>query len=267
VQPKSFNHKLFRFWSKPPVVIVLFGLLVIWEICVFLFQPSPLFLPAPSSLVAEFFLTPSLFLYNAWLTLINTLLGFALSVVIGISLAIAIVYSRLLESTIYTALVAMNNVPKVALAPLFVIWLGTGDKSKIGMAFMIAIFAVVISAVLGLRSVDPDVLDLGRSMKGSGPKMLMKIRFPNALPSIFAGMKVAIALALVGAIVGEFVAAQHGLGYVILAAQGVFETKRVFVALLLLAIMGTVLFYLIELIEKKMIPWHVSQRSSFGRNE
>jgi NitT/TauT family transport system permease protein len=108
------------------------------------------------------------------------------------------------------------------------------------------------------------VLDLGRAFKGSPVKMLLKIRFPNALPSIFAGMKVAIALALVGTIVGEFVAAQNGLGYVILAAQGVFETKRVFAALLLLAMIGTVLFYLIELAEKKMVPWHVSQRSSAG---
>jgi NitT/TauT family transport system permease protein len=147
---------------------------------------------------------------------------------------------------------------------LFVIWLGTGDTSKIGMAFLIAIFAIVIDAVLGLRSIDPDVLDLGRSFKGSGLKILLKLRFPNALPSIFAGMKVAIALALVGTIVGEFVAAQNGLGYVILAAQGVFETKRVFAALLVLAVMGTVLFYLIELAEKKALPWHVSQRAGHG---
>jgi NitT/TauT family transport system permease protein len=223
-----------------------------------------LVLPAPSGVFAELFKEPRLFLTNAWTTLFNTLIGFVLSVVIGVALAIGIVYSRFLEATLYTALVAMNSVPKVALAPLFVLWLGTGDQSKIGMSFLIAIFAIVIDAVLGLRSVEPDVLDLGRSFKGSEYKMLVKIRFPNALPSIFAGMKVAISLALVGTIVGEFVAAQHGLGYVIMAAQGVFETKRVFAALLILAIMGTALFYLLELAEKKLMPWHVSRRSSAG---
>jgi NitT/TauT family transport system permease protein len=119
----------------------------------------------------------------------------------------------------------------------------------------------VIDAVLGLRTVDPDMLDLGRSLRGSEFKLLWKIRFPSALPSIFAGMKVAISLALVGTIVGEFVAAQHGLGYVILSAQGVFDTARVFVALVILAIMGTLLFYLIEFAEQKTLPWHVSRRA------
>jgi NitT/TauT family transport system permease protein len=250
--------------SRPPTTLVFLCLLVLWEVEVLLFSPSPLFLPAPSDVVAELFAQPRMFLDNSWHTLSNTLIGFALSVIVGVAMAIGIVYSKFLEATFYTALVAMNNVPKVALAPLFVIWLGTGNASKIGMAFLIAIFAIVIDAVLGLRSVDPEVLDLGRAFKGSQVKMLLKIRFPNALPNIFAGMKVAISLALVGTIVGEFVAAQSGLGYVILAAQGVFETKRVFAALLILAIMGTVLFYLIELVEKKAVPWHVSRRSTTG---
>jgi NitT/TauT family transport system permease protein len=252
------------FVIKPPMVVVFLCLLVLWEIGVRVFSPSPLILPAPSAIIVEFFAEPQLFLSNAWYTLVNTVVGFALSVVIGVVLAIGIVYSKFLEATLYTALVGMNSVPKVALAPLFVIWLGTGDKSKIAMAFLIAIFAIVIDAILGLRSIDPDVLDLARSFKGSELKLLFKIRIPNALPSIFAGMKVAISLALVGSIVGEFVAAQRGLGYLILAAQGVFETKRVFVALLILAIMGTVLFYLIELAEKKTVPWHVSRRGISG---
>jgi NitT/TauT family transport system permease protein len=258
------TNKFTRFISQPPATVVFLCLLLLWEVGVLIFSPSPLFLPAPSEIVVAFFAEPKLFLVNSWYTLTNTLIGFALSVVIGIALAIGIVYSRFLEATFYTTLVAMNSVPKVALAPLFVIWLGTGDRSKIGMSFLIAIFAIVIDSVLGLRSVDPDVLDLGRSFRGSAYKLLVKIRFPSALPSMFAGMKVAIALALVGTIVGEFVAAQHGLGYVILAAQGVFETKRVFVALLILAIMGVVLFYLIELAERKTCPWHVSRRSISG---
>jgi NitT/TauT family transport system permease protein len=250
--------------SRPPATLVFLCLLILWEVGVLVFSPSPLILPPPSAVVAELLSRPWLFVDNGWHTLSNTLIGFALSVFIGVAMAIGIVYSKFLEATFYTTLVAVNNVPKVALAPLFVIWLGTGDTSKIGMAFLIAIFAIVIDAVLGLRSVDPDVLDLGRAFKGSPVQILLKIRFPNALPSIFAGMKVAIALALVGTIVGEFVAAQNGLGYVILAAQGVFETKRVFAALLILAVMGTVLFHIIEFAEKKTVPWHVSRRLGAG---
>jgi NitT/TauT family transport system permease protein len=247
-------------WRKPPAAVVFLGLLVLWQLAVWAFEPLPIVLPSPVAVGQEFLKNPKLFLSNAGYTLVNTLAGFALAVVIGIGLAVGIVYSRFLEATLYTALVAMNSVPKVAVAPLFVIWLGTGNQSKIGMAFLIAIFAIVIDAVLGLRTVDPDMLDLGRSLRGSELKMLMKIRFPSALPSIFAGMKVGISLALVGTIVGEFVAAQHGLGYVILAAQGVFETTRVFVALVILAIMGTLLFYLLEFVERKALPWHVSRR-------
>lgn len=252
---------LARSLSKPPATLVFVSLILIWQVVVWIFEPSPLFLPSPIDVAREFMKAPQMFLFNAGHTLVNTLIGFGLAVVIGVGLAVAIVYSRFLEATLYTALVAMNSVPKVAVAPLFVIWLGTGNHSKIGMAFLIAIFAIVIDAVLGLRTVDPDMLDLGRSLRGSEVKMLVKIRFPSALPSIFAGMKVGISLALVGTIVGEFVAAQHGLGFVILSAQGLFETTRVFAALVILAIMGTLLFYLIEIVEQKTLPWHVSRRA------
>jgi NitT/TauT family transport system permease protein len=150
--------------------------------------------------------------------------------------------------------------PKVALAPLFVVWMGTGHTSKIAMAFLIAIFAIVIDAVLGLRSLDTEIIDLSRSMRASPLKLLWKVRLPNALPSLFAGMKVAIGLSLVGVLVGEFVSAQAGLGYLILAAQGAFDMPRVFGSILLLSVMGTLLFRMIEFIERRVIPWHVSQR-------
>ena len=251
-------------FSKPPVVLVFVCLLLLWEVGVRLFQPSPLILPAPSAVFAEIWDEPMLYVSNTWYTVLNTLVGFVMAVVIGVGLAVAIVYSKVLEATLYTALVAMNSIPKVALAPIFIIWMGTGSQSKIGMAFMIAIFAIVIDAVLGLRSVDPDMLALGKTLKGSPWKMLVKIRFPSALPSIFAGMKVGISLALVGTIVGEFVAAQRGLGYVIMSAQGSFETDRVFAALLILSVVGTILFYLLEALERAVLPWHVSRRAAQG---
>jgi NitT/TauT family transport system permease protein len=248
--------------EKPPAALVLTCLLLLWQAATWLFEPSPFILPDPISIGRALTDNPNTYLINAYYTAANTLLGFALSVVIGFALALGIVYSRFLEVTVYTTLVAINSMPKVALAPLFVVWMGTGNTSKVAMAFLIAIFAIVIEAVLGLRSLDTEVVDLGRSMRGSPLKLLWKIRLPSALPSLFAGMKVAIGLSLVGVLVGEFVSAQHGLGYVIMAAQGAFDTPRVFVAILLLSIMGTMFFRMIEIIERHVIPWHVSQRAA-----
>ena len=130
------------------------------------------------------------------------------------------------------------------------------------MSFLIALFSIVIDTVLGLRSADPEALDLLKTMKGTRLQALVKIRFPNALPYMFAGMKVAISLALVGAIAGEFVASQEGLGFVILSSQSMFQTVRVFAAILLLGIGGTLLFFLVDLAERLACPWHVSHRSA-----
>jgi len=246
--------------QQPPVWLVLTCLLVIWQLATWLFKPPVFILPDPISIGRALVASPYAYLINAYYTAANTLVGFSLSVVIGFALALGIVYSRFLEATIYTTFVAINSMPKVALAPLFVVWMGTGHSSKIAMAFLIAIFAIVIDAVLGLRSLDNEIVDLSRSMRASPLKLLWKIRLPNALPSLFAGMKVAIGLSLVGVLVGEFVSAQKGLGYLILAAQGAFDTPRVFVSILLLSVMGTLFFRLIELIERRAIPWHVSQR-------
>jgi NitT/TauT family transport system permease protein len=247
--------------QKPPAWLVLIGLALVWQLGTWLFKPSPFLLPDPIAIGRALIANPSMYLINTYYTAANTLVGFGLSVLIGVGLALGVVYSRLLEATIYTTLVAINSMPKVALAPLFVVWMGTGDRSKITMAFLVALFAIVIDAVLGLRALDEEIVDLGRSMRSSPLKLLWKIRLPNALPSLFAGMKVAIGLSLVGVLVGEFVSAQRGLGYVIMSAQGAFDTPRVFVAILLLSVLGTILFRLVELVERHVIPWHVSQRA------
>ncbi len=246
------------------VVLVLLAALGLWELGVAVFKPPALILPAPSQIVAEFLATPIVFIKHLAFTLVVTCAGFALAVILGVLLAVGIVYSSFLERTVYTLLVALNSIPKVALAPLFVIWLGTGTEPKIAVALMLAIFPIVIDMVLGLRSVDPDMLHLARVSRASPWAVLFKIRFPCALPSLFAGMKVAISFALVGAIMGEFVASSHGLGFQILVAQGQFDTVRVFVCLLLLGIVGTVLFFLVDFAERLVLPWHVSQRSRTG---
>jgi NitT/TauT family transport system permease protein len=238
--------------------------LLVWEAAVRLFHVRPFVLPAPSTIFSEFLASPAYLAKNALYTLYSTALGFGLAVVIGFALAVAIVHSRLLERTLYPYLVLLNSIPKVALAPLFVMWLGVGIEPKVAIALMIAIFSIVIDTILGLRSVDPDMLSLAKASRASQWHILFKIRLPNALPSMFAGMKVGIAFALVGAIVGEFVAGQVGLGAMIMQAQGSFDSARAFAAIILLAVMGTVLFYLVELVERLCLPWHTSQRGQKG---
>lgn len=242
------------------VVAVLLSLLLVWEAAVRLFSIRNFILPAPTAIFADIFSSPEFYGQQSLYTIYVTMSGFILAVVGGVLLAIAIVSSKFLERTLYTLLVALNSVPKVALAPLFVIWLGTSSAPKIAIAALIAVFPIVIDTALGLRGVDPEMINLARSAKASRRHIMMKIRFPNALPSVFAGAKVGISFALIGAIVGEFVAGERGLGYVILTSQSTFNTPRAFGAILVLGVIGTVMFFIVDVCERLLLPWHVSQR-------
>ena len=242
-----------RQWALGAASIV--GFLLLWEALVRMLHVRPITLPPPSAVLLELASEWPWYLDHAGFTLLTTLGGFALSVVVGVVLAMFLVGSRRFEHAIYPLIVGLNSVPKVAIAPLFVIWLGTGSEPKIAIAFLIAVFAVIVDAVHGLRSVPQDVLDLGRVLKGSTLDFFLKVRLPCALPSILTGMKVAISLALVGAIVGEFVASQRGLGYVILSAQGTFDTTRVFAAVFVLALLGLALYGGLAWAERRATPW------------
>jgi len=239
---------------------VLVACTVIWEALTRLLDIPVFMLPPPSAALVAIYENPHIFIHHASYTLQSTLMGFALAVVLGVGVAVDIVQSRFLERTLYTLLVTLNSVPKVAVAPLFIVWMGTGLEPKIAIAAMIAIFAIVIDMVHGLQSVEPEMLDLGRVLRGSQLKIMLKIRFPHALPSLFAGMKVGISLALIGAIVGEFVAAKRGLGYLIMLSQGQFDTVTMFASLVILALMGIALFFLIDALERVALPWHSSRR-------
>jgi NitT/TauT family transport system permease protein len=230
-------------------------LLTLWEAGVRAFGVRAIMLPAPSLIFTELQKDFTWYLGNAWYTLLTTLAGFALSVVVGVLIAVMLVSVKWFESAVYPLIVSFNSVPKVAIAPLFVVWLGTGAEPQIAIAFLIAVFAIIVDAIHGLRSVPQDVMDLGRVLKGSAWDFFFKVRLPCALPSILAGMKVSISLALVGAIVGEFVASQRGLGYIILSAQGSFDTPRVFAALSVLAAMGMALFSALEWVERRITHW------------
>lgn len=234
------------------------GFVLIWELFCRIGHVRPVLLPPPSLVFDELAQSPLWFAEQTAYTLGITLAGFAVAAVLGVAFAIVITEWKWLDRLLFPLFVALNSVPKVAIAPLCIIWFGTGAEPKIAIAFLIAVFAVVIDTILGLRSVPTDILDLARTLQGSRWKVLTRIKLFCALPHLFAGLKVAMSLALVGAIVGEFVSSQRGLGFVILSAQGMFDTPRVFAAITILAVLGVVLIELVNLLERLALPWHHS---------
>ncbi|HUH88219.1 MAG TPA: ABC transporter permease [Pusillimonas sp.] len=230
---------------------------IIWEILCRLLNVRDIMLPLPSQIFVELWNDLPWYLSHSAYTLWTTVAGFVLSVIGGVLIAVCLVSSRIFERFVYPLIIGFNSVPKVALAPLFVVWLGTGAEPKIAIAFLIAVFAIIVDTVHGLRSVPTDITDLGKVLRGSAWDFFFKVKLPCALPSIVAGMKVAMSLALVGAIVGEFVSSQRGLGYIIMSAQGTFDTVRVFAALFILAVMGLALYGLLAWFERKATPWRL----------
>ncbi|MEV5683957.1 ABC transporter permease [Streptomyces sp. NPDC052164] len=199
---------------------------------------------------------------HSWVTTYETLLGFVIAVVVGVLAAVAMAYSATVERTLYPILLFAQVVPKIAIAPLFVVWLGFGITPKILIAVLIAFFPVVISMVTGLKAVDPEMLQLSATMGAKPWQTFLKIRFPASLPHLFSGLKVAVTLAVTGAVVGEFVGANEGLGYVILQANGNLDTPMLFAGLLVMSLIGVVLFVVVEIAEKLLLPWHAGRRDS-----
>ncbi|SEF62912.1 NitT/TauT family transport system permease protein [Thermomonospora echinospora] len=222
---------------------------------------EPYLVPSPGTTLQVVRDRAGYLLEHSWVTTYETLLGFAIAVVLGVLSAVLMVHSAELEKTLYPVLLFAQVIPKIAIAPLFVVWLGFGITPKIVVAVLIAFFPVVISMVTGLKSIDPEMLELSATM-GAGPwRTFAKIRFPASLPHLFAGLKVAVTLAVTGAVVGEFVGANEGLGYVILQANGNLDTPMLFAGLLIMSLLGVVLFALVELAEKVLLPWHASRRA------
>lgn len=248
-------------WVRPLLLIVL--LIVLWELAIRLFRIPPYLIPAPEAVVKQLFAQWDELLGQAIPTTVATLGGFAMSIAFGIPIALVIAYSRTIESYVYPLLVFSQSVPKIAIAPLFVVWFGFGIIPKVICAFMLGFFPVVVSTVMGFKSVDPDMLDLARSMRAGKLETFMRISLPQALPSIFAGLKVSITLAVVGAVVGEFVGSNSGIGYLLQIANGTFDLPLMFAALVVLSAIGVLLFVAVDLVERVSIPWHASHRADF----
>ncbi|GMU71874.1 MAG: hypothetical protein AMXMBFR42_13330 [Burkholderiales bacterium] len=200
-------------------------------------------------------------LANTWATTQIIVVGYAIAVVVSIPLALLIAFSRFVQTTLYPLLVVFQIIPKIAVAPLFIVWFGFGFMPKVMLVFLLSFFPIVISAIAGFRSLDADVEDFARSTGAGAWRMFFKIRLPQSLPSIFTGLKVGAAMAATAAVVAEFVGSDSGLGYLILEYNGFIETAKVFAAIILLSLAGLAIYYLVEAVERLAIPWHVSQKT------
>jgi len=236
-----------------PVMTVV-GTLVAWEFATRAFAIPAYLLPAPSGIAVSLAENAALILKHGWVTTIEIVLGFLLSIVIGVPLALAIFMWPAFSRSVLPLLVSSQAMPKVAVAPLFLVWFGFGLLPKVLIAFLIAFFPIVIGTAVGLASIEQEKIHLARSMGLGAAATFFKIRLPNALPSVFGGLKISITLAVVGAVVGEFVGGDAGLGYLLMVANGNIDTPLLFAGLVALTAQGVVLFFLVELVERLAIP-------------
>ncbi|HXM81438.1 MAG TPA: ABC transporter permease [Burkholderiales bacterium] len=251
------NRKL-RSVLTPFVGILVF--LAVWEAGVALYKPPAYLLPAPSVIFETFIREFPRLAFHGWVTAYEMLLGYFLAVAVALPLAIAITSSQRFDSFVMPTLLFFQVVPKVAIAPLFLVWFGVGALPKVLVAFLISFFPIVIDAAVGLRSMSAEMTDLARSMGASRLQVFARFRLPTSLPYLFSGLKVAATLAVAGAVVGEFVGADKGLGYLLLVTNSNMETALMFATIVALTIIGLAFFYAVELLEAFLIPWHVTHR-------
>jgi len=241
-------------------ILVVVAILAVWEVAVRAFGIPDYLLPAPSSIWTETIEASGAMTTHSLSTLRTILLGFAVSIIVSFPLAIAVTASPLLANAIYPVLVLTQSVPKIALAPILVVALGPGELSRVTVTFLVAFFPLVISVAAGLLAAPPELIELSRSLRASKLQELFLVRLPYSIPFVFSGLKLAMTFAVVGAVVGEFVAADQGLGYQIISATAFFRTPLAFGALLILSAMGIVLFQLVVIAERLLFPWAVQEQ-------
>jgi NitT/TauT family transport system permease protein len=230
-------------------------ILVAWHLYVVLLRVPTVVLPGPLQVSAATAAHGRTLLEESWVTLLECIYGFALALALGIPLAVVMTYSRVANQMFYPLLVASQSIPKVAVAPILLVWFGTGIESKLAMAFVIAFFPIVVDTATGLRSTSPELLELARSLQCSRLQTFFKIQLPSALPSIFSGAKIAVTLAVIGAVIGEFIGSNEGLGNLLLTANSQLNTPLAWAALVVLSVLGMILYGAVVLAERIMMPW------------
>jgi len=243
-------------------------ILLLWHLAIIIFNVPVYLVPSPLKVwdaILEYW-SVSIF-KNLLYTLSSIGIGFSITVIISIPLAVFIASSSWLEKTVYPVLVIVQLIPKVALAPLFIVWFGFGLTSKVLMVFLLSFFALLVDATTGFKSLNHRLVFVARTMTDSQWKFFWTIRFPSALPHIFTGLKISISSATVGAIIGEFVGSNQGLGYLMLKANGDLNTPYLFAVLFVLSLVGILLYKLVEVIESLAMPWHISKRNTLQQQQ
>jgi ABC-type nitrate/sulfonate/bicarbonate transport system permease component len=236
----------------PLIYVVVVG---VWEAAVRIFHVPGWILPAPSAIAAISAVWAPELALNSFVTLRETLVGFFVSLVLSIPLAIIIAFTSVSRRIIYPILLGLQSVPKVALAPLVILWLGIGNWPKIVIVILVCFFPILVNLVAGFEATPQAMLDLMHSLRASRWAIFRRLRVPIATPYLFTGCKIAITFAVIGAVIGEFVAAQEGLGYLILISTAQSQTSLAFAAIILLTVISVILFYSIEFFEKRLVTW------------
>lgn len=249
------GHKTWWLTAAAPPLVLSLLLLLLWEAAIHLFAVPLYVLPPPTAILRSLEGDFALLMAAAAVTAKEIVIGFLLSAVIGVALALVIERFRLLGRAVYPLIVFFQTVPKVALAPIFILWFGYDLAPKVVLIVVIAFFPITLNMLAGLRSVEPGLIALMRSVGAGSTRILLRLQIPSALPQLMDGLKIAITFSVIGAIVGEFAGASAGLGYVIQFASTQLETPLVFSALVVVSLLGVVFYYAVELAERLLLPW------------
>lgn len=252
--PAVLPAKIGRLDLLPPLLLSA-GVLVVWELAIRVFGIPTFVLPAPTAIIASLGENRAQLAVAAKATAVEVLFGFVLAAVVGIAVALVIVRFERFGRALYPLIVLFQNVPKVALAPIVILWFGYDLTPKVVLIVVIAFFPVTIDMMAGLQSVEPSFVSLMRSVGASDTKIMMRVRIPHSLPHLIAGLKVAVTFSVIGAIVGEFAGANEGLGYVIQFASTQLDTPLIFAALIVVSVLGLLFYYVVEYAERLLVPW------------
>lgn len=252
----TYSWQLVRRAIEASALIVL--LIVLWQVVVAVFDPPAFLLPAPADVWTAIWNENLRWPTHVWITLQESVGGFVMAVALGLALGIMIAWSQLLSRTVLPFLVVFNTLPKVAIAPLFIIYLGFGVFPNMVTAATIAFFPMVINTSIGLMQIDEDLIDLARSLNAPKWKVFLRLRLPNATPYVLSALKVSTTMAVTGAMVGEFVASQGGLGNLLIATQVTLQMDIAFASLFWLVVIGLVLYYVVDFAGRLVFPWATS---------
>jgi NitT/TauT family transport system permease protein len=245
--------------------IVIGGLLLLWQAIVQIFNVRAFILPAPTAIWAAFLEYRQPIMDNALFTLANTLSGFAIGIAVGILLGIVIGSSRLAYAGLYPLLIGINSVPKAAIVPIFVLWMGIGPAPAIATAFLLSFFPIAVNVAIGLATVEPELEDVLRSLGASRLDILRKVGLPRTMPFFFASLKVSVTLAFVGAVISETIASNDGIGYLMMQSASQFRVPLMFAGLMVIAAMGIATYVIFALIERRVTGWATRRQDThFG---